>query len=65
MNRYTKYGIFDDIKRNEILTHAIGQMSLENFPFTLSERSQTQKPANGTMVFIENAQNMQVHPAKK
>ena len=46
-------------KGNEILTHAIAWMKLENI--TQSRSNQTQKATYWMILFIQNVQNVQIH----
>ena len=51
------------IERNEVLTHAMTWMNLENI--MLSERNQTQKATYCIIPFIWNMQSWQIHRNKK
>ena len=52
--------IIQAIKRNEILIHATTSMNLKN-TVLMVEISQTQKAVYCMILFIENAQNRQIH----
>ena len=52
--------IIQAIKRNEILIHATTSVNLENI-MLMVEISQTQKAVYCMVLFIENAQNRQIH----